>query len=137
MVTGMYMKLTTRHSVLVRDELFFTGELTEDGEKLLGKRWIVLVKEPNGRTFANNHFFLLRNHFGGVLGFLDLNHVHEEHIERSESRAQKLVDRIVEAGCINMKHWHEIDPEYGSEYYISSGQDLINRDREIREDMEE
>lgn len=45
--------------------------------------------------------------------------------------ARKLLSRVVAAGKIDMKYWHEIDPSYGSEAYIVTGQErkLLHQER--------
>jgi len=103
-------------------EVYFASDLkdygrTEDGTPFIGEVFFVEVENERGDRWRNNR------HFDGVR-----KEIWEEGTAymdaRPEARAQceRLVAAIQRAGKINLQHWYQAPPAYGSDAYIAYGQ---------------
>lgn len=104
--------------VRIDDPLYKVG-VDEDGSDFSAECYVVQVETPCGRRFSHEHRFLTSQPFyteEGYEGFTD---------EREEKRAQaeRLADRVRSAGRINLDHWIEVQPVYGSQAYVGQGGD--------------
>jgi len=104
--------------VRIDDPLYKVGE-ADDGSDFSAECYVVQVETPCGRRFSHKHGFPtseLCYTEDGHEAFTD---------EREEKRAQaeRLADRIRSAGRINLDHWFEVQPVYGSQAYVGQGGD--------------
>ena len=116
--------------ICVADAARSTGFRTEDGELIVVLDFTVQATAPNGRRWEHKH------RFAGAAVMADDEYpcFHRQHGD--QKAAQRLSDRVAAhlsaGGRLNPAHWHEIEPQYGSEWYAQSGAefDLIEWERE-------
>tara|TARA_R110000824_G_scaffold139019_3_gene303956 strand:- start:1674 stop:2087 length:414 start_codon:yes stop_codon:yes gene_type:complete len=105
-------------TIQIDETIYLVGRI-DDGSEYTAEAYNVEVILPNGRRFQHNvDFFTSKieyNEFGEACAT----------DEREEKRAQVegLADRIREAGVINLDHWTEGQPVYGSSAYVGQGGD--------------
>lgn len=103
----------------VRSDVVSLGRHWEDGEEMIGFTAYVVAEAPDGRRWAHSHSYT------------------ETDPEGAEAKADRLLQRIEAAGGrINLVHWHEIDPAYGSIAYQRLDNQKFFRNREIAESMD-
>jgi hypothetical protein len=102
-----------------------TPEYTQRGKGEFGPlvydTWCVDITSPKGRRFRHSaRFPTAKVEMSDLDGWDVLIR-----IDDAEGAAQRLADRVnaaIKAGQrLNMDHWTEIDPAYGSEEYIAQG----------------
>lgn len=101
-------------TVEVVSELYNAG-ITEDGEFYSAETFFVVITAPNGKRLAHFKHFLGCNvhEHEGIAFFEDIR-------ESAKSQAEILKNKIEAHGEVDPQYWHEIQPEYGSEYYAAN-----------------
>jgi hypothetical protein len=134
----------TFNRAYVRSWLFDTFDFTEDGAPIIGERFDISVGNDYGQNFIHSDC-----NFTNLKKFVPANeeeaeclaHLYWVHdrtgLERAERFAKKVQAHLDAGGELNMKYWHEVDPSYGSKAYQDFGTELINRERERQEDMDD
>jgi hypothetical protein len=79
----------------VRDTVYERGRHPEDGEMMYGTVYQVTLTDSRGNRWIHGHGF-------------DTN-----------EEAMALLDRIEAHGEVNLDHWNECDPAYGSEAWAA------------------
>jgi hypothetical protein len=95
----MKMKVTLLN-VEIRSELVNAGRHWEDGSQLVDEVCYLIVTAEDGQRWAHNKVFRGEN---------------------SRVEVAVLFDRVVDRGAIDLAHWDEVDPVYGSEQYVKQG----------------
>lgn len=88
-----------------------------DGWPFHAERFYVMLELADGTRYAHNNLFLgcqVEHDEEGYPTFLDTR------LEAC-AKAEKLAQRVREAGVINPAYWREIDPAYGSTAYQANG----------------
>lgn len=88
-----------------------------EGEMQHGHVHRVSVTLDNGRRFIHERSF--REHFVMVDHGEGFEYVMCD--ESAPLAAQRVVDRVIAAGRINLARWHEGRPAYGSDAYVDEG----------------
>jgi len=122
------MKLKVKDlEIGVRSELAVIGRCPEEGTPIHAEFFDVIVETADGRRWARGASYANRewlrddeHEFGGFFAWVD-----------GEQAANRLAKRIEAADQIDLTHWHEIDPCYGSAAYIAQDTetDQILRER--------
>lgn len=99
---------------------YSAGRDPEFGTQVIGESYFVIATAPDGRRWAHAH------RWNTAALVLDSEaefgaYVHRDFDATGETAANRLADRVRAAGIINLLHWDEIDPAYGSEAYQRSG----------------
>lgn len=98
----------------VRTDVVSLGRHWEDGDEMIGYAGYVVAETENGRRWAHRSAFVDREPEG------------------AEAKADMLLQRIeATGGQINLDHWDEIDPAYGSDAYQGLDNERYFRNREI------
>jgi len=95
--------------VFVRPWVFENGR-TEDGELRTAKAWNIYVGNEFGQRLVHT-----------VSGFTNID---PEGFEKAEQFAKRVQAHIDAGGELNLDHWHEVDPAYGSPAYVQFGTEL-------------
>jgi|TARA_Y100000034_G_scaffold21482_1_gene24699 hypothetical protein len=93
-------------NIFVRDVIFENG-LSEDGELQYAKAFNIYAQNERGERLVNN-----------ASDFTDLEPKGLENAERFAKRVQAHIDA---GGKLNLEHWYEVDPCYGSAAYVDQG----------------
>tara|TARA_R110000751_G_scaffold27804_1_gene73207 strand:- start:42 stop:383 length:342 start_codon:yes stop_codon:yes gene_type:complete len=91
----------------VRDTLFDTNDITEDGNPIIAKAFGVYVANEYGERLVHT-----------ASNFTDLD---LKGLERAERFAKKVQAHIDAGGELNLKHWYNVEPSYGSRAYQDFG----------------
>lgn len=113
------MQLTQQTDVGVVSDLYQAG-YSDDGHPYIAECYHVEVTLPDGRRFRHFSSFpgcVAEYSEEGDRCFGDIR-------EQQRARAERLVARVLAAGVIDDDIWHEVDPAYGSNAYISQGIEL-------------
>lgn len=105
---------TTNISFCVASDLFHAGRDLEEGTPIIGTVYYVVATFSDGSRYAHDATFVdtqLVKDDECELG------AYYETICDAEEKAEKLCARIASASDINLIHWQEIDPVYGSNQY--------------------
>jgi hypothetical protein len=119
--------MTSKYIAYVISDLYDAGR-DMDGQCYIADCYYVVAEdEHTGRRFAHDHRF-----FGAKLCVDDDGEYGYEDIRKEQSaKADALCDKInarlkkyaFEISMLNLAHWEEIDPAYGSDAWISQGTD--------------
>lgn len=120
------------HQIAVVPEYHQYGRRFDDGQPVIGDRYFVVYENDQGYRWRH-HFW-----FDGLCQVTDddsgegpfFQNQHDEAL----ARAQRLVDRIIRSGEINLEYWQLDRPAYGSQAWVESGQDLAEILTERMED---
>lgn len=110
----------------VRTDVIVSGQNSEMADmsnphgNLYADADYIVAETPTGRRFAHSMTVVTGAYDTGV------------DVVRLEALAHHLNETHPE---LNMDHWNEIDPCYGSEEYIAQGTEENNRLREIQESV--
>lgn len=119
------------HQIAVVSDLHQYGRRFDDGQPIIGERYFVQYEDEKGYRWRHNVYF------DGLMPTDDDDcegpRFHSER-ERAQRHAEHLVERILCAGVINLEHWQEDRPAYGSRAWQESGQDMIEIMNERMED---
>jgi hypothetical protein len=110
-------------NVYVTSELYVAGT-TEDGHPYTAERYLVAVEAASGARHLHNTFFngceVSVDEDEGYTAFVDVR-------EEAMAAAEKLAARVREAGMINLVHWYETQPAYGSDAYDRGGYEMLRK----------
>ncbi len=113
--------------VFVRGSLFDTFDRTEDGNPIYGEAWGIYAENEYGERVQNidADFCDLKKYDGPrVENEWDPVWQHDpKGLERAERFAERVQAHIDAGGKLNLDHWHQVDPCYGSPAYSDSGQE--------------
>lgn len=112
------MKIETKNlEIDVVFDLYSAG-FTVDGDEYVAERYYISASDEDGNRYSIGAFCGAKKVIDEVEG-----EVHFEDI-RKEAReaADRLFNRICEAGVIDTRFWHEDRPVYGSKAYSDYGQ---------------
>ena len=112
------------HQISVTSELYEAG-INEEGRPYTAEVYIVVAELPGGMRYANNHHFrgcvVHTNDEDGGVYFEDVR-------EAAMTQAEELVAHIMASGSfINLAHWYEYTPVYGSAAYEEECQGMTKR----------
>lgn len=110
--------------IFTMDYLFENG-FNEDGDKVVETSVIVVAEDAEGRRFALNDSDLTT-----VMMSL------EEIWDIQKRRIDKITVHLDKGGALNLAHWNEIDPAYGSEAYDKLDRTGYFKELEIRAENE-
>lgn len=115
----------------VRTDIAVVGQNSEMADMsnpngdILGDVDYIVAETPTGRRFAHNAVAVTSSNSAPLSGDI------------TPARLEALAFHLNETKPdLDMELWHEIDPCYGSEAFISQGTEQQNRLREIEEDMD-
>ena len=112
-----------RTDIVVVDHNSEMADMSNPSGAIHGDADYIVAETPTGRRFAHDITAITRS-----------NGHTESKI--SSARLEELAFHLNETKPdLDMTHWEEIDPCYGSEAYVSQGTETTNRLREIEEDM--
>ena len=83
----------------------YEGGYTEDGERMIHEAHYVVIEVPDGRRWAHSHSFRTEKMRKA------------EAMTKSEALAEKIFQHLASGKKLDMEHWVEIDPAYGSKAY--------------------
>jgi len=98
--------------VSVETELYEAGT-TEDGTPFIAELYLVVVQNLDGSRWVHRHHFLGAEEEVSEDGFSFFGDIREEAL----AKANALARRVGIAGEINLDHWVEFYPLYGSPAY--------------------
>lgn len=110
--------------IFTMDYLFENG-FNEDGGKVVETSIIVVAEDTAGRRFALNDSDL-------TTVMMDK----EKIFELQGKRIDKIKSYLNNGGALNLEHWSEIDPAYGSEAYDKLDRAGYFKELEIRTENE-
>lgn len=109
-------EITPEDKVYVRKDLYLAGN-TEEGHPFEAEGFYVVVERLDGHRIAHNFFFegakweeQYDPEYGDISTWADIR-------EEAQAKAEEVVRNILAYGKLNLDHWVEIDPAYGSAYY--------------------
>jgi len=108
--------------VEISSDVYCAGK-TEDGYPYTAEVFYVVAVFPNGRRIAHSSTFRsceVEQNEEGYNIFISIKDEAFSKVERLCSRIQKC---LVNGGKLDMTYWDEINPVYGSDYYINSGEE--------------
>lgn len=112
-----------RTDVAVIDTNPEMADMSNPRGEIYGDVDYIIAETPTGRRFAHSAYSL--TYASG-----------HSKTEITSARLEELAHHLnTTKPELNEDHWHEIDPQYGSEAYISQGTEAKNRYREIRESV--
>lgn len=118
------------NNVFVRGELYDTHTRTEDGAPVYGEQWNIIAENDYGERLVHtgSDFRDLKRYDGpdhvDSEGNPDFTPpwVHDSQGIKRAERFVKLVQAFIDAGgVIDLNHWHDVDPRYGSQAYSDFG----------------
>ncbi len=113
-----------RTDIVVVDHNSEMADMSNPRGAIHGDADYIVAETPTGRRFAHDVTAITRS-----------NGYTESKI--SSARLEELAFHLNETKPdLDMTHWEEIDPCYGSEAYVSQGTETNNRIREIEEAVE-
>lgn len=99
---------------------YSAGRHPEDGTQVVGESYYVTVTAPNGRRWAHerrwNNTAIVRcddADFGA--------YVQRDWEGTGKAAAEALAEAVIDRARIDLAHWVEIDPAYGSDAYQRQG----------------
>lgn len=99
---------------IVTDDLYQAGTDAEDGTPIYGRAFFVMAQNERGERWVHHSVFkdteVRYMHEGGYTSV-------QRRTAEAEAAATRLLVRIRAAGAIDLRHWFESDPEYGSVAY--------------------
>jgi hypothetical protein len=106
-----------KYDISVASDLYNAGR-DDDGFPFIAELYYVVLQYEDGRIFRHNAVFL-----GDELGVDEEDGMTYHNDVRVEAlaKAERLAERVRQAGKVDFQHWEEIDPAYGSEAYVSQG----------------
>lgn len=106
--------LAADDKVFVRADLYDAG-ITEDGSPYTAEVYSIVVESRDGfrRVLTSKSWFTAPGDTSpdGFMFFGDLR-------KEMKAEAEAVVKRIQDKGIIDLDYWMEIQPRYGSDYYI-------------------
>jgi len=93
----------------IHTDLYLAG-ITEDGEQYSAEVYYIVVEKEDGTRYAHFKAFKgcsVENLEDGYIAFNDVR-------KQAYKDAERLLQRIQQAGEIDLKYWNEIAPCYGS-----------------------
>lgn len=115
----------------IRPWAYIAGR-NEDGEEVFGESYSVVATLPSGRRFA--HFKAYKTVEPCTDEYGEPNFRHDREAMGKAIALLAKIQAAVNTGRYiafsSSEYWMETDPEYGSDWYQSSGQEEINRQRE-------
>jgi hypothetical protein len=99
-------------------DLYKAG-VTEDGEDYTAEVYLVFLENGAGRRFCHNSYFMGCNAvYHADEGFYSFEDIRVQ----AKAKADRLTARVNAAGGkVDLAHWAEIDPYYGSKEYVLQG----------------
>lgn len=121
-------------TIEIGSDLYVAGR-TEDGHEYTAEVYFVVATNARGDRWRHASSFpgcKTESDEEGYTHFADIR-------EQAQRDAQTLVDRIQSrinaGGALNLQHWHEDRPVYGSSAYVAYGQ-ADDLEHEYRERMQ-
>ena len=103
--------------IAVISDLYKAG-VTEDGQDFVADRFYVMVEAPNGQRWVHGASFdSTKQEFDDEDGFPYFPDFRIEAKEKAEALADKVRAYVTAKGLLDLDHWHEVDPAYGSDAY--------------------
>ena len=104
-----------KYDISVASDLYNAGN-GDDGYPFIAELYYVVLQYEDGRTFRHNAVFL-----GDELGVDEEDGMtyHCDVRVEAEAKAERLAERVRQAGKVDFQHWEEVDPAYGSEAYVA------------------
>ena len=109
-------ELTPEDKVFVRSDLYPAGR-TEEGHPFDAEGYYVVIERLDGHRIRHFMFYegckFVEQYdpdMGDISGHRDIR-------EDAKTKAEDLAHDIVAYGQVNLDHWSECDPAYGSPYY--------------------
>jgi len=103
-------------------QVYFASDLkdygyTEDGEKFIGEVFFVEVENERGDRWRHRHTFdgVRKEQWEEGVVYMDNRH-------SARTQCGLLVADVQRRGAINLDHWYQSDPAYGSDAYMDYGQ---------------
>lgn len=119
--------------IVTASEIYEAGK-TEDGEAFFAEVYFVRAEADNGACLRHQAAFrgAIRRHDAdeGVVWFAD---VRREARAKAERLAQRVRDHLAAGGSLDLAHWDEDFPVYGSEAYQAEGAWWAVRERAIED----
>lgn len=109
-------ELTPEDKVFVRSILYPAG-ITEEGHDFEAEGFQIVVERLDGHRIVNGHLFEgavwvddFDPEYGDTSYWGDIR-------EEAKAKAEDVIQDILATGVLNLEHWMEADPRYGSSYY--------------------
>jgi hypothetical protein len=112
-----HRRYTMNFDTSVASDLYQAG-YGDDGHPYIAELYYVVIQYQDGRTFRH------QSSFAGAKRQVDEEDgvVYFEDVRASAlTEAECLAERVRSKGAVDLQHWDEIDPAYGSEAYVSQG----------------
>ena len=120
----LILSMNKSYTAEVASDLYRAGD-TEDGTPFIAEVYYVTIENSEGRQFQHDAFFP-----GVAVCFYTDEDGHNSSYfddcrEEAQAKAERLASRVNQAlqsgKGIDLAHWREIDPVYGSDEYIAQG----------------
>lgn len=103
-------------SIGYRDDFYIAGQF--EGDNIIGSKYYVVAQAEDGSQWAHNRSFLsLRQVYDSDWGDYVFMHEKQQAVAAIEKLSLRIQQHLQAGGSIDMQHWYEIDPAYGSEAY--------------------
>jgi len=105
--------LNEEDTVSVVCDLYLAGH-TEDFQEYHAECYYIVIQRLDGHRIS--HFMVFDGairHEDADCGYVGFQDVRKE----AKAKADDLVARIMQAGVVDLDHWRECEPAYGSAYY--------------------
>jgi len=105
---------TTTMTVILVTDLYVAG-ITEDGVDYTAECYTVSIEAQDGRRWLHNTTYFGADTITTDEGFT----LFADKRTRAKLEAETLRKRVVAAGVVDLTHWTEAEPGYGSEAYCT------------------
>ena len=112
------IKLPKSSKVVVRDALFIAGQ-DEFGTDYTADYYKVQIQLESGITYNHVHTFYSTEP-GGYIQDPDGFNFFPDFREEKKAAAENLADRVRRAGAVDLQHWDEGEPVYGTQAYLGA-----------------
>jgi hypothetical protein len=109
------IKLPKSSKVVVREGMFCAGK-DEFGTDYITDFYQVQIQLESGITHNHGHTFWATEAIVTPDGF----NFFPDYSEEKKAAAEHLADRVRRAGAVDLQHWNEGEPVYGTQAYLGA-----------------